>query len=231
MLKCHISTPHHDSLKMWDQILNEWKMRVPVKRRDRPDGWCGDWGGQRLPKGKQHGGTPEPERIINCRRDVLIAKKKHMRWRRINLYLKTTQGFQHKSVNFACERITSRLIYKVFISTLALLAGYHGIIAHLCQEYSYLQTNFVKRSKKCWAKSWLDQTPSTSPPFSESGISEWNIFANRYITAKEIYSANKLQIMYSYCMSCLSAIHTVGDVWFSDCLIMSVTLADCAAMF
>ena len=45
------------------------------------------------------------------------------------MYLKTTQGFQHKSVNFACERITSRLIYKVFISTLALVAGYHGIIA------------------------------------------------------------------------------------------------------
>ena len=86
-------------------------------------------------KGQTAWGTPEPERIINCHRDVLIAKEKQMRWRRINrhlhkVYLKTTQGYQHKSVNFACERITSRLIYKVFImSTLALVAGYHDIIA------------------------------------------------------------------------------------------------------
>ena len=108
---------------------------------------------------------------------------------------------------------------------------YKEMIAHLCQEYSYWQTNFVKRSKKCWAKSWLDQTPSTSPPFSESGISEWNIFANRYITEIEMNFANKLQMMYSYSMSCPSAIYAIGDVWFSKCLIMSVTLADCAAVF
>ena len=86
-------------------------------------------------KGQTAWGTPEPERIINCHREVLIAKEKQMRWRRINrhlhkVYLKTTQGYQHKSVNFACERITSRLIYKVFIiRTLALVAGYHDIIA------------------------------------------------------------------------------------------------------
>ena len=46
-------------------------------------------------KGQTAWGTPEPERIINCHRDVLIAKEKQMRWRRINrhlhkVYLKTT---------------------------------------------------------------------------------------------------------------------------------------------
>ena len=103
---------------------------------------------------------------------------------------------------------------------------------HICvKNISICKPILWSNSKTCWAKSWLDQTPSTSPPFSESGISEWNIFANRYITEIEMYFANKLQMMYSYCMSCLSAIYAIGDVWFSNCLIMSVTLADCAAVF